>query len=96
MIDLQDICTIAQFQKQTRKHMRRLKKTGKPQVLTQNGRAEVVVQSAKAYQELLERADLAESVRIVGKRASDSRRRNVPADKVLAEIRAKLGIQGRR
>src|SRR5277367_3780776 len=96
MIDLANIYSLTDFQKQTKKHLRWLKKTGEPQVLTLNGHAEVVVQSARAYQELLERADLADSVRIVGRRARSSAKRDVPADKVLAEIRAKLGIEGQR
>jgi PHD/YefM family antitoxin component YafN of YafNO toxin-antitoxin module len=40
----------------------RLKKTGNPLVLTINGRAEVVVQDAEAYQELLERVETIEGI----------------------------------
>ena len=42
--------------------MKRLKKTGKPQVLTVHGRAEIVVQDADAYQKLLEAVDRAEAL----------------------------------
>jgi PHD/YefM family antitoxin component YafN of YafNO toxin-antitoxin module len=92
MIELTNIHSLTDFQKQTKEHLRRLKKTGKPEVLTLNGHAEVVVQSAKGYQELLERADLTDSLRILRKRAASSTRKDVPAEKVLAEIRAKLGL----
>jgi PHD/YefM family antitoxin component YafN of YafNO toxin-antitoxin module len=92
MIELTNIHSLTDFQKQTKEHLKRLKKTGKPEVLTLNGHAEVVVQSAKGYQELLDRADLADSVRILGKRSKSSTRKDIPAEKVLAEIRAKLGI----
>jgi PHD/YefM family antitoxin component YafN of YafNO toxin-antitoxin module len=92
MIELTNIHSLTDFQKQTKEHLKRLKKTGKPEVLTLNGHAEVVVQSAKGYQELLDRADLADSVRILGKRSESSTRKDIPAEKVLAEIRAKLGI----
>lgn len=42
--------------------MKRLNKTGKPHVLTVNGRAEIVVQDAEAYQKLLEAVDRAEAL----------------------------------
>ena len=96
MIDLANIFSLTDFQKQTRKHLRRLKKTGQPQVLTLNGHAEIVVQSAKGYQELLERAELIDSARTVARRAAASARRDVPAEKVLAQIRDKLGLEGPR
>jgi hypothetical protein len=39
-----------------------LKQTGRPEVLTVNGRAELVVQDAASYQKLLELLDYAEAV----------------------------------
>lgn len=62
MIDLNDIHPLTDFQRNTKAHLKRLKKTGKPQVLTVNGRAEVVVQDAEAYQKLLEAVDRAEAL----------------------------------
>ena len=62
MIDLNEIHPLTDFQRNTRAHLKRLKKTGKPQVLTVNGRAEIVVQNADAYQKLLEAVDRAESL----------------------------------
>jgi len=96
MIDLSNIHSLTSFQKETKKHLRRLKKTGKPEVLTLNGQAEIVVQSAKAYQELLKRADLNDSVRVIGKRVAEGTAKDIPAAKVLAGVRAKLGLEGAR
>lgn len=48
-------------------HLKRLKKTGKPEILTVNGHAEVVVQSAESYQRLVEDAELAHSLRVIRK-----------------------------
>ena len=62
MIDLKEIHPLTDFQRNARAHLKRLKKTGKPQVLTVNGRAEVVVQDADAYQKLLEAVDRAEAL----------------------------------
>ncbi len=57
MIDLENIRSLSDFQRNAKEHLRRLKGTGKPEVLTVNGQAELVVQSAAAYQELLEQLD---------------------------------------
>ena len=62
MIDLNDIHSLTEFQRNTKEHIERLKESGKPQVLTVNGKAEIVVQDAKSYQELLERMDRLEAV----------------------------------
>ena len=62
MIDMKEIYALTDFQRNTKAHLKRLKKTGKPQVLTVNGRAEIVVQNAEAYQKLLEAVDRAEAL----------------------------------
>lgn len=62
MIDLNDIYSLSDFQRKTREHVDRLKQTGKPAVLTVNGRAELVVQDAAAYQALLAIVDQAEAI----------------------------------
>ena len=62
MIDLKEIHPLTDFQRNTKAHLKRLKKTGKPQVLTVNGHAEIVVQDADAYQKLLEAVDRAEAL----------------------------------
>jgi prevent-host-death family protein len=53
MVQPSEIFSLSDFQRHTKAHIRRLKRTGRPQVLTVNGRAEVVVQDARAYQKLL-------------------------------------------
>ena len=54
MIRPQDIGSLTDFSRNTKEHLKRLERTGRPELLTVNGRAEVVVQSASAYQRLLE------------------------------------------
>ena len=54
MIRPQDIGSLTEFQRNAQAHLKRLKRTGRPELLTVNGRAEVVVQSASAYQKLIE------------------------------------------
>jgi PHD/YefM family antitoxin component YafN of YafNO toxin-antitoxin module len=50
----EDIGSLTDFSRNTKAHLKRLKKTGRPELLTVNGKAEVVVQNASAYQRLIE------------------------------------------
>jgi PHD/YefM family antitoxin component YafN of YafNO toxin-antitoxin module len=54
MIRPEDIGSLTDFQRNTRAHLKRLRRTGRPELLTLNGKAEVVVQNASAYQRLIE------------------------------------------
>jgi hypothetical protein len=54
MIRLEDIGSLTDFQRNTVAHVKRLKRTGRAELLTVNGKAEVVVQNASAYQRLIE------------------------------------------
>lgn len=62
MLKLEDIYSLTDFQRNTRDHVARLRESGRPAVLTVNGRAEVVVQDAASYQELMERIERAEAI----------------------------------
>jgi prevent-host-death family protein len=73
-IDLAQIHSLSDFQRNTKDHLRKLKKTGKPAVLTVNGQAEVVVQSAEAYQRLLDDHELLESVRGISRGLEQAKR----------------------
>ena len=65
MINLDDIRSLTDFKRNTTKYLKKMKSTKGPVVLTVNGRVETVVQDAKAYQEMLERVDRAETVAAV-------------------------------
>ena len=54
MIALQDIRSLTDFQRNTKAHLRRLKSSGRPIVLTVNGRAELIVQDAAAFEDMLD------------------------------------------
>ncbi len=57
MLNLENgIDSLTNFKRQTAEYLQRLQKTGEPVVLTVNGKAQVVVQDAAAYQKLLEAA----------------------------------------
>jgi prevent-host-death family protein len=53
MLDIsRDIHSLTDFKKKTSEFISQLKETGEPVVLTINGKAELVVQSAAAYEKL--------------------------------------------
>lgn len=93
MIDLADIRPLSDFQRNAKDHIRRLKKSGKPSVLTVNGQAEVVVQSARAYQKLLEDQELLDSLRSIGRGLEQAKRREGrPMREFLEELSREHGI----
>jgi prevent-host-death family protein len=62
MIDLREVRSVTEFQRNIKGYVGRLKRKKSPLVLTVNGRAELVVQDAASYQEMLDRLEHAETV----------------------------------
>ncbi len=58
----EDIRSLTDFLRNTKERVKRLRETGRPEVLTVNGQASLVVQDAGAYQKLLELADQMDSL----------------------------------
>ena len=73
-LDLVNIHSLSDFQRNAKDHIRKLKESGKPAVLTVNGEAEVVVQSAEAYQELLDDRELLNSIRSISRGLEQAKR----------------------
>ena len=91
MLDIaNDIRSLSDFKRNTSDLLDRLKKTGGPLVLTINGKAEVVVQDAEAYQALLERVETIEGIQ---RGFADVKAgRTKPARKVFDQLRRRYGI----
>jgi len=82
-----DIRSLTDFQRNAKAHLRRLKSTGRPEVLTVNGKAELIVQNAAAYEETL---DVIRGIqRGLDEMAAG---KGEPARKVLDRIRARNKI----
>jgi prevent-host-death family protein len=73
-LDLANIHSLSDFQRNTKDYIRRLKESGKPAVLTVNGEAEVVVQSAEAYQKLLDDRELLDNIRSISRGLEQAKR----------------------
>ena len=87
MIALDDIRSLTDFQRNTKAHLRRLKATRRPEVLTVNGRAELIVQDAAAFEDMLD------AIRGVQRGLDEMKAgKGEPARVVLERIRAKHKI----
>ncbi len=94
-IRTEDIHSLSDFQRKTREHIERLKESGRPEVLTVNGRASLVVQDAGAYQRLLELAGRMDTLLAV-REGLDSMRRGegISLEEFDGEMRAKQRFDG--
>ncbi len=93
MFKTDQIHSLTEFQRNTKDYIERLRRNGRPAVLTVHGRPELVVQEAGAYQELLDSVEQAEA--IIGiKRGLDSMRagRGKALDAAFASIKGESDI----
>lgn len=90
------IDSLTNFKRQTAEYLIRLHKTGEPVVLTVNGKAQVVVQDAEAYQKLVEaaaKADHEETVAAIREGLADlDAGRTKPAKATIKSLAKKYGI----
>ena len=91
MLDLtNDIRSLSDFKRNTVDLLDRIRKTGNPMVLTINGKAELIVQDAGAYQALLDRVEALEGIQrgVADVKAGRAK----PAQQVFDKLRRKHGI----
>jgi PHD/YefM family antitoxin component YafN of YafNO toxin-antitoxin module len=62
MIRPTDIHTLDSFRRKTKQHVERLQETGRPEVLTIDGKPSVVVQDAAAYELQMEKVEIIEAL----------------------------------
>ena len=94
MIDLREIRSVTDFQKNIKTYVTKLKGSHTPMVLTVNGKAELVVQDAETYQQLLDEVEEARFVAAVNE-ALDDYEKGVPGmgvGEAFESIRQDLGL----
>jgi len=93
VIDLREVRSVTEFQRNIKDYVGRLKKKKTPLVLTVNGRAELVVQDAASYQLILERLERAETLAAI-QRGIDQfgRGQAIPLDEAEKQLRSKHGF----
>ncbi len=88
-----DIQSLSTFKRESTRLIKQMKKTKEPMVLTVNGKAEIVVQDAESYQELLESKDRMDTINILRKRlATLKQSKGRSAEEFFSEFFAEQGI----
>ncbi len=93
MLSINDIHPLTDFLRNHKAHISRIKETGTPEVLTVNGKAELVVMDATAFQALLDKVDRAETIEAIREGLAAAERGEMkPAEQVFEEMRRKYGL----
>ena len=89
MFQSSDIHTVTEFSRKPAEHVKRLKQSKRPELLTVNGKAAVVVQDAATYEKMAALAEYAESVQSIRQAMAEQGR---PLEEFTAEFEARHGI----
>ncbi len=88
MLDIsKDIHSLTEFKRNTTEFVSQMKESGRPVVLTVNGKAELMVQDATSYQKLLELIDRLEAIEGIRRGLNEARQGlGWPLDEVIDDI----------
>ena len=90
-----DIHSLTEFKRNTAELTEHMKESGRPLVLTVNGKAEFVVQDAASYQAMAEAYERAAVIEGVRRGLEQMERGDVkPASEVFKNLRARHGFSG--
>lgn len=93
MINLKSIQSLTDFKRNTNQHLKELRKSRRPLVLTVNGKAELVVLDAESFQDFIDKIEFAESVRDIQEGIkSFENGEGRPANEALNDLAKKYGI----
>ena len=88
-----DIFPFSEHRRHLREHFDLVKQTGRPLVITANGKADAVVLSPDQYDKLLADAEYLRSLRLVQQSIDEFQQgQGIPADQVFAKVRKSLGM----
>ena len=91
MFTIDSIHPVSDFSRKPAEHIKRLKETGKPEILTVNGKAEIVIQDAQAYEEM---AGLLHSLKQIAQSVKQhDTGEALPADEAFARLSKKLAAK---
>jgi len=91
MFKMKDIYPVSDFSRKPAEHIKRLKETGQPEILTVNGRAELVIQDAQSYEEMIDLLDTLEKITTAAK--SHDKGQGIPANEFFSKFEKKHGIK---
>ncbi|GAA6145769.1 type II toxin-antitoxin system Phd/YefM family antitoxin [Thalassolituus maritimus] len=85
-----DIHTVTEFSRKPAEHIKRLADSKRPEILTVNGKAAVVIQDAESYERMAELAEYAESIQTIRKALNEESR---SLNDFKKEFESKLGVE---
>ncbi len=87
----QDIHSLTDFKKNTADFINALKKTGRPTILTVNGKAEIVVIDAAAYQKMQEQLEFEAAILEIDQSFKDfESKKSSSAKKVFGDLKTRI------
>ena len=93
MIDTRQIHSLSDFVRNPKAHVARMKETGAPEVLTINGRAEVVMLDTETYESLMKRVQSTETIAALRAHMARARKNSTAPEPVTeAEILRSQGV----
>jgi prevent-host-death family protein len=90
MFNSSDIHTVTDFSRKPAEHIKRLVKSKRPEILTVNGKAAVVVQDAETYEKMAALAEYADSIINIRNALSETGR---PLEAFTKVFESKHGIE---
>jgi len=94
MIQPSDIHTLTDFKRHSTELIERLEESGRPQVLTVDGRPKAVILGVEAFERMSDLADRAEAIEGIRRGLEDvAAGRTMPLDEFEAALRKRLGLE---
>ena len=93
MFSANDIYSLTDFQRNTKDHVERLAQTRRPAVLTVKGKAQILVQDARAYEQMVKEL---EAIKKVNAAAAFDQGQGKPVQKFFNEFEKKHGLVGEK
>lgn len=90
MFNSSDIHTVTEFSRKPAEHLKRLRTSKQPEMLTHNGKPAVVIQDAASYEKMAELADYAESILNIRQALTETGR---PLSQFTKDFESKHGIK---
>ncbi|WP_049631284.1 type II toxin-antitoxin system Phd/YefM family antitoxin [Cellvibrio sp. pealriver] len=90
MFHSSDIYTVTDFSRKPAEHIKRLNESKRPEILTVNGKAAVVIQDAESYEKMAALAEYADSILNIRKALAEEGRE---LTNFTREFEAKYGIK---
>lgn len=90
MFHSSDIYTVTDFSRKPAEHIKRLSESKRPEILTVNGKAAVVIQDAESYEKMASLADYADSILNIRQALSEKGR---SLNEFTREFESKHGIK---